>query len=68
MPSVTPIGYGATWPGAARAADWIGLRRMIQMQGRLDGARDLINFLRKRNGEQVDDIVELKKEIRRRDL
>ena len=64
MPSVTPIGYGATWPGAARAADWIWLRRMIQMQGRLDGARDLINFLRKRNGEQADDIVELKKEIR----
>ena len=64
MPSVTPIGYEAAWPGAARAADWIWLRRMIQMQGRLDGARDLINFLRKRNGEQADDIVELKKEIR----
>ena len=64
MPSVTPIGYEAAWPGAARAADWFLYSRLIQAQNVLCAKQDLINFLREKNGEQADAIVKLKKEIR----
>ena len=64
MPSVTPIGYEAAWPGAARAADWFLYSRLIQVQNVLCAKQDLINFLREKNGEQADAIVKLKKEIR----
>ena len=64
IPSVTPIGYEAAWPGATRVVDWFLYSRLIQMQNMLCAKQDLINFLREKNGEQADAIVKLKKEIR----